>query len=253
MTDVSPILFRIFVTWLYRGSLVYVPPNGRTADEDLESLKITEADLEQTSNDQSGLYDGPNNHEMDSNNSDNDRSDDSTDISTSGTVMPDPCSTSSDDSEYQEEDPTTWPPDALIKLYVFADRFDIRELRADALDALIVGAKGVRGVWHLIDVRYIYMNTPADSMLRKYIVHHAAYCWNFDKPASDYENFPAEFLAAVMVTNSRRLPGKLCDTCHKKATAASKPLGTDVCEEEDAAPFDRDLCFYHEHSDEDER
>jgi hypothetical protein len=45
LPEISPILFRILVAWLYYGNLSYLPPLGRTIDQDFESLEITEENL----------------------------------------------------------------------------------------------------------------------------------------------------------------------------------------------------------------
>lgn len=47
LPSVPIVLFRIFVAWLYHGCLCYLPPLGRTVDEDFDSLEITKESLEQ--------------------------------------------------------------------------------------------------------------------------------------------------------------------------------------------------------------
>ncbi|KAG9673345.1 hypothetical protein KCU99_g6245, partial [Aureobasidium melanogenum] len=261
LPDVSPILFRIFVAWIYHGKLAYIPPDDRTIDEDFDSLKITEKDCEKEPDLQSERQNKLNNNQSDSGDSDDDVTGPST-----GAPMPEAsdhdASSSSGSSErssptstvqYEGDDATTWSCDVLIKLYVFSDRFDVRELRADTLDALIISCKSLHGIQAQRYIHHTWMNTSIKSKLREYVVHHIAYTWAFDQPASVYETLPAEFLAAVMVTNSRRLPSKLCSLCHKKATKPFKDLPKDMCKKKDVAPFDTDLCFYHEHPDEEER
>ncbi|KAG9513370.1 hypothetical protein KCV07_g8846, partial [Aureobasidium melanogenum] len=132
LPDVSPILFRIFVAWIYHGKLAYIPPDDRTIDKDFDSLKITEKDCEKEPDLQSERQNKLNNNQSDSGDSDDDVTGPST-----GAPMPEAsdhdASSSSGSSErssptstvqYEGDDATTWSCDVLIKLYVFSDRFD---------------------------------------------------------------------------------------------------------------------------------
>jgi hypothetical protein len=108
----------------------------------------------------------------------------------------------------------------------------------------------------LIVVRYTYKNTSAGSLLRKYLVHHTAYRHPFDEDVSSYVNLPVEFLAAVMVNSSRRLPYTQCGECYGKALKATSVLGPEVDERDpatDIPPYKTDMCLYHEHTNDEER
>lgn len=261
LPDVSPILFRIFVAWIYHDTLVYLPSNHTTIDEDFKSLEITEKDLEQTLILQSESGIKPKDEDSDIEDSDDDVTE------THSGVMPNHVEhgpPSAAESllntlcgaafEYKEEEPTTWPRDVLIKLYIFADRLDIRQLRADSMDSLIGTCDANHRNWGLTIVRYIYSNTASMSGLRRYIAHHTAYSHVFREDASAWDAYPPEFLAAVMVINGRRLPNQQCDHCYKKAMGyLVSSEYDDVCKQEDLAPYGRDLCFYHEHPDDTER
>ncbi|CAD0090540.1 unnamed protein product [Aureobasidium mustum] len=265
LPDVSPILFRIFVAWIYHDKLIYSPPDKTTIDEDFKSLKITEEDLEQDPI----LRSEPQNHSSnkepatsrDSSDDMTERSSVVAELEASGPDVlsnpgPPKTSSASDSALYKEADPNSWSCDVLIKLYIFADRFDVRSLRADSLDALMHAIDRDASKFGLRDIRYIYMNTSANSPLRRFVVHHIAYHHAFSESASSWENYPAEFLAALVVINGRRLPIKLCRDCHHTAILLNGLQGLDiddVCAEDDFAPYEKDSCFYHEHLNEEER
>lgn len=264
LPDVSPILFRIFVTWIYHDKLIYLPPNKTTIDQDFESLRITEKDLEQ----KPVLHDEPQKRSSNDGSDSEDSDDDMTvrsataaisQVSDHGTSSHSgPINTFYADrtTGYNEDDPATWNYDVLVKLYVFADRFDTPQLRADSLDALVGIANDPREIWDHLCIRYIYMNTPAQSKLRDYAVHSTAYRCSFDMNDHDWEKCPCEFLAAVMTINSKRLPIKQCDGCYEEAVEQwdeEEFVNGELSREEDLPPYERDLCFYHEHSNDEDR
>jgi hypothetical protein len=82
LPDTSPILFRIFVAWLYHGLLHYLPPHGRTVDQDFESLTINQETLEQEVTHQYMTQD-----DLDVERSDSDDSDDDAIKTPSGPVV----------------------------------------------------------------------------------------------------------------------------------------------------------------------
>jgi len=264
LPHVPTVLFRIFIAWLYHGCLWYLPPLGRTVDEDFESLKITKESLEQNFIQQIEAQNKPSYEESDSEDSDDDARNifhGSVAVTKSGNdteLTREPVQSAAvpvvGEAKYQGDDPTSWPPQVFLQLYMLADCFQIRELRADALDALVRATE--TSVLDLSYIPYIYSKTSVDSPLRKYVVHDAAYRRSFGKDASSYAALPAEFLAAVMVTNTRRLPSKLCKGCHGaglRVNPVSDPQLDDRDPEQDCPPYKIDLCFYHEHPDEEER
>jgi hypothetical protein len=266
LPEVSPVLFRIFVAWLYYGNLSYLPPIGKTARKDFDSLEITEEIVEQSLIPQRQVQDSVSNEVCDSDDSDDEGTEtlpdpvvniesvDST-ASTPGTVGS-PASASTDEVDCLEDDPTTWPFDVLVQLYLLADYLQSRELRAVSLDTLNKATVKQNSIIPLIVVRYTYKNTSAGSLLRKYLVHHTAYRHPFDEDVSSYVNLPVEFLAAVMVNSSRRLPYTQCGECYGKALKATSVLGPEVDERDpatDIPPYKTDMCLYHEHTNDEER
>lgn len=263
LPDVSPIIFKIFVAWVYHDTLSYVPSDKKTIGEEFESLQITEKDLEH----KPILENEPLNKSNENKESDIEDSDDNMTGPSTPAAMPEnsnhdtsstPASTRESTSlrshQFQEEDPTTWGCDVLIRLYVFADRFDICQLRTASLDALIDGS-GV--IWEPIYVRYIYQNTPAKSKLREYTVHSTAYEGNLARTdVLEWEACPQEFLVAVMFINSRRLPADQCRKCYKRALSywdSKDSMRGEFSMKKDLPPYERDRCYYHEHLSEEER
>lgn len=253
LPDVLPNLLRIFVTWLYHGNLVYVPLDERTINGDFQSLKITKKDsagaiAHQTED--STSYGNTTETTADTANSHH--SGNAT--SAAPNAASDPASTSI--PRYESDDPRSWPRGVLIRLYILADRFDVRELRDDTLSTLIHARIEQKSAYRLKELRYIYLNTSAKSMLRRYVVHRTAYNRCFTENASYGDIYPPEFLAAVMVKNSRRLPKETCRKCHQRAfkgRGLEEKAIDDMVEDRDIIPYYRDICFYHEHHDEEER
>lgn len=266
LPDISPVIFRIFLVWLYHGKFAYVATDAGI-DVDFASLTITDEDLEDKPIHQTDVSQ-PDDTENDSVVSDDSETERGTFGTTKSTVtVDDPkvqmsSSTRSanntvlNKSKHDEENPESWAFLVFIKLYVFAERFDIHQLRADALDGL---ATAMNKRWMNISfkaIRFVYLNTTVNSKLRRYIVHCTAYCCKFAGSASEYEKLPVEFLVAVLLTNGRRLPPKQCDECYQRALKSTGLIDLDiddVCKTQDLAPYRLDMCFYHEHPDEEER
>jgi len=264
LPEISPVLFRIFVAWLYYDDLTYVPRLERTVAEDFRGLEITKESLESTNQYSAQVV--PITEDPDSEDSDDSVRETSPgpvsskisghDTASTPKPVETPVASVTGKDDYTGDDATSWPYHVLIQLYVFADYFQVRELKADVLDALVQATEKSSAAHDLMSIRYIYHSTPENSPLRKYVVHRAAHRRNFNEGPSYFAVFPAEFLAAVMVTNSRRLPTKLCKECYKTALKTNSVRAPDTDErnlEKDVPPYDTDLCFYHEHPSEEER
>ncbi|THY41119.1 hypothetical protein D6C99_07942 [Aureobasidium pullulans] len=267
LPDISPVIFRIFLVWLYHGKFAYVATDAGI-DVDFASLAFTDEDLEDKPIHQTDVSQ-PDATENDSVVSDDSETERGTLGPTKSTVtVDDPkvqtsSSTKSanntvplNESKHDEEDPENWAFHVFIRLYVFAERFDIRQLRADAIDGLGTAMDKSRLNLEHEAIRYVYLNTTANSKLRRYCVHCLAYLGRFIESASVYEKLPVEFLAAVLVTNARRLPVKQCNECYQGALKSRGLIDLDiddVCKTQDLAPYRLDMCFYHEHPDEEEK
>lgn len=219
LKDTSSVLFRIFVTWIYEDKVRY------TAANDSSSI---EKDFE---------------HDNDE--FEDDDSDSEVDACGDG------------EQGLDEDAPFTWPCHILVKLHVFADRFDIRALRASMIDILYerLDKKNVNLARKVCC--YVWSHTSEHSSLRKIVVHRLAYHTSFNGDTLTFwKELPPDLTIAVLMTVGRRIPSKLCNPCYERGLRHNGIDVRDVedlVEQADTAPYERDLCFYHEHTDEEER
>ncbi|THY74767.1 hypothetical protein D6C86_04445 [Aureobasidium pullulans] len=159
-------------------------------------------------------------------------------------------------SEFDAEDPTTWTHTILCALFVLADRLDTPRLKVLVLDFIPDRERCMDILPSDTAILYSYANTTKSSPLRRLIVHIAAYTSSFGQSSCTWNHLPPEFLTAVLVTLGRRLPTKQCKSCFDDAlqdNGISDRVIDDVDRTEDMPPFRRDICFYHEHKDEEEK
>ncbi|TIA42048.1 hypothetical protein D6C78_01374 [Aureobasidium pullulans] len=159
-------------------------------------------------------------------------------------------------SEFDAEDPTTWTHTVLCALFVLADRLDTPRLKVLVLDFIPDRERCMDILPSDTAILYSYANTTKSSPLRRLMVHIAAYTSSFGQSSCTWNHLPPEFLTAVLVTLGRRLPAKQCKSCFDEAlqdNGISDRVIDDVDRTEDMPPFRRDICFYHEHKDEEEK
>ncbi|THV75312.1 hypothetical protein D6D28_01911 [Aureobasidium pullulans] len=212
LEDVSSVLFRIFVTWIYEDKVRYTAAKYSYSVE-----KYLEYD------------------------SDEYEDDDSED----------------EEQGFDEDAPFTWPCRILVKLHVFADRFDIRALRASMIDVLCERLDKKNTTLPKKVCCYVWSHTSEHSSLRKFVVHRLAYHTSFNGDTLTFwKELPPDLTIAVLMTVGRRIPSKLCNPCYERGLRHNGIDVRDVedlVEQADIAPYERDLCFYHEHTDEEER
>ncbi|THZ52828.1 hypothetical protein D6C90_00907 [Aureobasidium pullulans] len=228
LEDVHVMLFKIFVAWLYTGKLNYESSDlNIPAKNDFEQLHTILTDE----------------HPYEQEDDEEDRDD----------GMP------IDEFflyDFDQEDPETWTYLILCALFVLADRLDVPKLKTLALDTIIGRRRNKGPIPNASAVLYTYAHTTRNSKLRRLLVHTIAYEVEFKQSHHVWNHWPLEFLTAVMVTNGRRLPAKQCESCFDNALSdnqISDHVIDDVDRTEDKPPFRRDLCFYHEHKDEEEK
>lgn len=125
----------------------------------------------------------------------------------------------------------------FIDLYVLADRLGIHELQIQAINLLqherdqALETQDRACLPTFDDVSRAFDNLPPTSPLRTWLMHVFAYDWN---PSADdveqsaaIERLPKNFALGTMVLNTNRINGN----------------GS-----MDVAPFDLDLCYYHQHN-----
>ncbi|THX20464.1 hypothetical protein D6D17_00645 [Aureobasidium pullulans] len=228
LDDVQVLLFKVFVAWLYTGKLNYESSNPSvTAQDEFGKLNTMLEDQ------------FPVDREDDPENDIEDEKDNADDL-----------------SKFDAEDPTTWTHTILCALFVLADRLDTPRLKVLVLDAIAGRERCMDILPSDTAILYSYASTTKSSPLRRLMVHIAAYTSSFGQSSCIWNHLPLEFLTAVLVTLGRRLPEKQCKSCFDGAIYAngmSDRVIDDVNKTEDNPPFRRDLCFYHEHKDEEEK
>lgn len=227
LEDIRVVLFRVFVAWLYTDELVYESSNSKASAFD-EFRDLDMALQEETS------------HETGES---EDRGDDEDQ------------SYVDDLSNFQEKTPESWTYLILVGLFVLADRLDAAKFKRQILDAIVKKRLGTCDTPGQPAVILAYANTTRSSMLRRLLVHIVAYDEAFSSAYTAWTHLPVDFLAAVLVTLGRRMPGRQCSECFGRAFIENDLAKThvdDMHRDEDLAPFRRDICFYHEHEDKDE-
>ncbi|KAH0337835.1 hypothetical protein KCU81_g7920, partial [Aureobasidium melanogenum] len=230
LEDIHPLLFKIFVAWLYSGRLTYESSDPST------SSRVEFSELNAALNKEYPCEEDEDEEEDEKD--DGDKKDELAD--------------------FQEEDSRTWSYLILTGLFILGDRLDAPRLKRSILDTIVKKINQTRKVPFGTVVIYAYANTPKKSPLRQLLVHIFAYEKSFSRSPknSKLKYLPAEFLAAVMIRMGRRLPFRQCDSCYERALDANKLTSEDIDDvhkEEDQAPYDHNLCFYHEHKDEEEK
>ncbi|KAI4720368.1 hypothetical protein E4T48_03316 [Aureobasidium sp. EXF-10727] len=223
LEDVRVVLFRVFVAWLYTGKVAYESSDPGASPKD----EFTQLD---TALEEEYPYE----MEEDENQVDD---------------YPD------DLANFETEAPQSWTHLILGALFVLADRLDVPAFKRQVLDAIAKRNTALRAAPNDSAVLLAYANTTKNSPLRRLLVHLFAFNVALTRSQDTYEHLPVPFLAGVMVTMSRRLPSKQCESCHKSALADNGDACMnidDVNKEEDLAPYEHNLCFYHEHKDSEE-
>jgi hypothetical protein len=205
--DVSPVLFRIVVSWLYYGKIVYTVCDG--------SLDVGPS---------FARFKGP--------------------------------SESLANIEADANDTSTWPKQVLVELYVLADRLDIKELRKNTIDALNDLMMLSNKTLHISALEYVCSNTTAKSPLRRLVVDHLAYTAVVRPAAKDFwTKIPHEIVIEVLMIMGQRLPVQLCGSCYRNGLSRNTVVFDDdhPCKDSDQMPFQVDICFYHDHADDEEK
>lgn len=229
LEDVHVVLFRVFVAWLYTDKLLYESSNSNASsvdefrDLDMELQKETPCEAEES----------------------RDCVDDE-----------DQWCKSNDLSNFQEKIPESWTYLILVGLFVLADRLHAVRFTRQILDTIIKKRTENYDIPDSSAIIHAYANTTRNSMLRRLLVHVIAYDEAFSSAYTAWTHLPVDFLAAVLVTLGRRMPGTQCSDCFGQAFIANNLATTtvdDMCQDEDISPFRHDVCFYHEHKDEEEK
>lgn len=134
-------------------------------------------------------------------------------------------STSSTGARTHDEDMDILAMDEeLLDIYIFADMYDVPQLRRDALSTMIdLQTSPHSGLSTASCISRAYKALPHDSPIIRYFVDSYAFSWDGDYEGEEKHMFPPEFLAALL----------------EKIMQAPKRYIT-------RNPF-RHVCDYHEH------
>ena len=158
-------------------------------------------------------------------------------------------------------DPLTWPWIWLFELYVFADKYDTRDFRMSlfvTIQAKFQVQKPQQydspNRWDMSFIAHkLYPSSPLFQLL--------ADIFSCLMPVGTEDHskqqqavmfgqlLPADFLAACFIACKRRLSAICCVQCREPKTPCDSHEHT---ASDFQAPQDLDVCFYHEHMDEEE-
>lgn len=208
LPDVAPVLFRILQNWICCGKLTL--DGCKHVKREFSRLAITEQEVKNAETGGYGLdtvssSNGDGCHKLSNNHAD-------------GII---------DWNSIKINEPATWTPSVLTKLWILADRLDIRGLRATSIDALIRRLAKQPHRMDLLLIRYIYANTTSSSPLQKFAIHaiiDERSDHMFEYVTETPPKLPRGFLNAVL-----------------------KTLDIDLGRRK--VPYLDNMCFYHEHID----
>jgi len=151
----------------------------------------------------------------------------------------------------------------LTAIYIFADRYMLKALKKDMLVLFSIQLPKHCSLLPFDDVNLlvqVWSNLPHDSGLKQLILD----VWAFkleEGPDSDVvARLPTELCAGLFKRLFHRLPYTLCRICVGDALERWEWKHWDCQydagifdDNDELAPFEHDMCWYHEHHDEDER
>ncbi|KEQ76599.1 hypothetical protein M436DRAFT_69568 [Aureobasidium namibiae CBS 147.97] len=205
LEDVSPVLFKIVVSWLYWGKIAYsVSDDDLSIDQGFKKLKREDDKFSENLN---------------------------------------------------ADDTSTWPIHILVRLYILADRLDIKDLRNDIIDALVTSAEKSGIGLRVYSYKLIDSDTTAESPLRKFAVDRLAYGARHNMEHRGFwRDIPQDMAVTALLLSCRRVPHTLCNSCYQKGLAHNgiKLAADHPCKNEDKKPLMVNACVYHEHADDEE-
>jgi hypothetical protein len=125
----------------------------------------------------------------------------------------------------------------LLDLYIFADKYDTRQLRNDIMTTICNFHTEHNTYPGPRLIRRAYSDLPASSNMCRYLTKTTALYWDPSKEPDQrdsYADLPSEFLFEVMFINARRVNGE---------RLAEDTLRVEL----------EDRCTFHEHTDEAEK
>ncbi|CAK1362526.1 unnamed protein product [Cercospora beticola] len=246
--DVSPMIFRIFVAWLFYQEIFY-------DEERIEPDNTAPCTSGQQSNSTAqGLFaEGrATSHQKTSANTITSSSD--TDAGTDGNdeqVEKEPLPVRCHIDPYDPYDAMTWPWIDLFELYVFSEKYDTRGLRIKVFDLIQLrmarNAMLYESRWlpDPDDITYLIDNMPQNSKLLQLLsrYYQAQSARAVERRFPKLCRMPSSFLAQCYLQSMRFMQAKHCPTCqarqrhtHDRAhtwedTVPAQAIGPCVCHE----------------------
>ncbi|KAK5688819.1 hypothetical protein LTS10_000797 [Elasticomyces elasticus] len=146
-------------------------------------------------------------------------------------------------------DPVTWKFEHLFTLYIFADKYDTRHLRAAVMDLIqtkLFQTIPVRYVFLFLDCIIAFNNLPESSPLYKLLLDLVAYeLLPLDpEEREDYEQLPPSVCSDILDRITQLARYLSCEECQKN-TSCEDVSHPDI--KSAGPPFKKDVCNYHEH------
>ncbi|GAB7340370.1 hypothetical protein MBLNU457_6815t1 [Dothideomycetes sp. NU457] len=159
------------------------------------------------------------------------------------------------------ENPDRWDLSLLVELYIFADRYFFCELKKDLLRHIVDNLHNKRWIPEVEEeaklLGYIWTSLPRGSGLKTLILDVWAFNFDWEMDENIAALLPRELLTGLLKKVCDRLPYRLCKNC-KNEDYRDKITDVDTnvdpsSHEQEVAPFNWDMCIYHEHQDDAER
>lgn len=167
------------------------------------------------------------------------------------------------EDDYDYHDPVTWPWIWLFELYLFADKYSVRDLRIAVFDVIQLKVLQREPRTYLLasisELTYVVDNLLPSSPLYRSLIDYQTFAPfgntgdDAEEQGSFFEDLPGHFLARSYVAARRRTHAARCSKCRVNGTG-EECAATDHKRFDRMGPKDKGTCFYHEHgADEEER
>lgn len=162
----------------------------------------------------------------------------------------------SERSKVDFEEPRTWCWRVILGIHTFADRYLLPSLRNDVLAVL---SRCTVPVDDADLINKIWASTPRITGLKGLVLDSLVFEDDLlhDDNEEIVKELPTELLVELIRRLRNRLPRRLCEVCATKAAAWRGDKwaydGVTIGERREVAPFDNDMCIYHDHRDDAER
>ncbi|KAK4549929.1 hypothetical protein LTR36_005230 [Oleoguttula mirabilis] len=291
LPDVERGSFEVFIGWLYtqrvywdgRDREVCPPVGGDEGDDKQQSGPVNDARRDGEDGTAGLSDDALSQEESDAAVADRVAHDtEDSDASAGATAELPPCNTRDresrprkhDDDENEGGDAVTWPWADLFELFVFADKYDTRRFRNALVELVQIKALQRRPKTYLLpsarSLCFAFAHLPAAATLCRFLSDLIT--WELEPhDEAQYAGLPHQVLVASWYQTKQILARRVCGKCSRRAdvhadtcaratcpscAARRKAVACDAVHADlrsERAPYERDLCLYHEHETGEER